>query len=556
MKEVKVVMEHLLEYMDMVLTESNHPMCKEQKQLIKMIQRILESESDNLYIDEDKVAKYLSYQKYFPFELLPWEKFILVLMLGLYKKDTDSPRFNTLFCMIGRGSGKNAFISYLVFCLTTETNGVPNYNIDIIANSELQAKTSFNDLYNVLNNPKFIDKFKKNFHWNREVITNKKTNSQLRFKTSNAKSADGLRPGAIIFDEVHQYQNWDNINVHKTGLGKVKDGREFYITTNGEVRDSVLDELLNKSLEILNGTMEDFGHLPFICRLDDKEEVHNECNWYKANPSLYKMPNLLTQMKKEYQDYKLNPVINKSFIDKRMNLPQMFSVASITDYENIKATNQEIPYEDIKGLYCTVGIDFATISDMVGVAICVKKNTKTYIISNAWMNKNSKDLPKIKAPLKEWAEMGLLTFTSGVENDIGEIFKWIQDTTEKYELIIDGIALDFYRLSVMKRAMEAFNFDYDDKEFTKLIRPSDIMLTVPIIDSLFNNQKLIVGDNPLWRWSANNTQLVPAKHGNFVYDKIDAFRRKNDLFMATVHAIAISDRLTDWDEVDNFLPFL
>ena len=40
-------MEHLLEYMDMVLTESNHPMCKEQKQLIKKVQRILETESEN-----------------------------------------------------------------------------------------------------------------------------------------------------------------------------------------------------------------------------------------------------------------------------------------------------------------------------------------------------------------------------------------------------------------------------------------------------------------------------------------------------------------------------
>lgn len=82
----------------------------------------------------------------------------------------------------------------------TEANGIPNYNIDIIANTELQAQTSFNDLYNVLTTPKYLDKFKKNFKWNKEIITNKKTNSQLRYKTSNAKSADGLRPGAIVFD--------------------------------------------------------------------------------------------------------------------------------------------------------------------------------------------------------------------------------------------------------------------------------------------------------------------------------------------------------------------
>ncbi len=549
-----ITINYIEEYIEMVLSESEHTMCKEQKQLAKMIQRILEDEADNLYVDEKKVTKYLSYQKYFPFELLPWEKFLLVLMLCLYQKETDLPRFSTLFCMIGRGSGKNAFISYLSFCLMTETNGIPNYNIDIIANSELQAKTSFNDLYTVLSNPKHIDKFKKNFHWNREVITNKKTNSQLRFKTSNAKSADGLRPGAIIFDEVHQYQNWDNINVHKTGLGKVKDGREFYITTNGEIRDSVLDELLNKSIDILEGRIEDYGHLPFICRLDNKEEVHDESNWFKANPSLYQMQSLLMQMRKEYQDYKLNPIINKSFIDKRMNLPQMHTMTAITDYENIKATNQEIPYEELSGYNCTVGIDYATISDMVGAAICIRKNCKYYIISHAWVCEKSKDLPKIKAPLREWAEMGLITFIDDVEVDIAIVMKWIQEQLEKYSF--EHLAIDTYRLSLMKKGLEAINIDYYDKDEVTLVRPSDIMKVVPLIDSLLNNQQIVVGDNPLMRWSMNNTQLLPKQNGNFVYEKIDPFRRKNDLWMAAVHAIIASqDRLTDWDEQDNFFPW-
>ena len=538
----------------MVETESEHLMCKEQKQLVELIKKILDEEADNLYVDENKAEKYLSYQKYFPFELFPWEKFLLVLMLCLYQKDTGLPRFSTLFCMVGRGAGKNAFISYLSFCLMTEANGIPNYNIDIIANTELQAKTSFNDLYNVLTTPKYIDKFKKNFHWNREVITNKKTNSQLRFKTSNAKSADGLRPGAIIFDEVHQYQNWDNINVHKTGLGKVEDGREFYITTNGEIRDSVLDELLNKSLDILDGKVEDFGYLPFICRLDNKNEVDNEDCWFKANPSLYKRQSLLMQMKKEYQDYKLNPIINKSFIDKRMNLPQMHTMTAITSYDNIKATNQEIPYEELEGYSCTIGIDYATISDMVGASICIRKNCKYYIISHAWMCENSKDLPKIKAPLREWADMGLLTFVNDVEVDIAIVMKWIQEQLNKYSF--EHLAIDTYRLSLMKKGLEAINIDYYDKDEVTLVRPSDIMKTVPLIDSLLNNHQIVVGDNPLMRWSMNNTQLVPKQNGNFVYEKIDPFRRKNDLWMSAVHAIIASiDRLDDWDEQELFPNF-
>ena len=67
----------------MVETESEHLMCKEQKQLVELIKKILDEEADNLYVDENKAEKYLSYQKYFPFELFPWEKFLLVLMLCL-----------------------------------------------------------------------------------------------------------------------------------------------------------------------------------------------------------------------------------------------------------------------------------------------------------------------------------------------------------------------------------------------------------------------------------------------------------------------------------------
>ncbi|WP_245397171.1 terminase large subunit domain-containing protein, partial [Clostridioides difficile] len=80
----------------------------------------------------------------------------------------------------------------------------------------------------------------------------KKTNSYLKFRTNNAKSKDGLRPGCIIFDEVHAYENYDNIKVFTSALGKVKNPRVFYITTDGNVRGGVLDDFKEKGLQILN----------------------------------------------------------------------------------------------------------------------------------------------------------------------------------------------------------------------------------------------------------------------------------------------------------------
>ena len=476
------------------------------------------------------------------FDLFPWEKCLLVLLLCTYSKEDDLPRFDVLFCLVGRGAGKNGFISFLCFCLMTETNGIPNYNIDIVANTEDQAKTSFNDVYNVLTKPELKNKMRKNFYWNKECITNLKTNSQLRFKTSNAKSADGLRPGAVIFDEIHEYQNFDLLNVHTTGLGKVPEPRIFYITTNGYVRDSVLDNLLSQALRTLNGEQEDNGMLPFICRLDSMEEVDNEENWFKANPSLWYRKDLLKQIRKEYINYKENPYINSSFMTKRMNIPMNKEQDSpVTTWENILATNQDIP--DLEGYDCCIGIDYSKVNDFVSVSFIFRKNKKYYVKNHTWVCTNSADLPRIKAPLYEWEQRGLLTFVDDVEIPVSTICEYIQEELQHYNLIRIGV--DNFRLALLSKGLQDIGIDTKDKDVCKLVRPSDVMKIVPVIDSLFNNEELVYGDNPLLRWATNNTMLVDKGKGNYEYGKIEYRSRKTDPFMATVHAIIASQDYLD-----------
>ena len=366
-------------------------------------------------------------------------------MLCLYRKDDNTPRFTTLFCMLGRGSGKNAFISFMAFCLSTETNGIKNYDISILANSEEQAKTSFNDIYNVLTDTSITSKMKKNFYWNKECITNLKTGSSIKYRTSSAKSADGRREGCLIYDEVHQYENWDLINVARTGLGKVENARELFITTNGDVRDAVLDEMLKQSIEILNGEREDNEMLPFICRLDDKDQVNDESNWYMANPSLYYRKSLLKQMRKEYISYQENPYVNGAFLTKRMNLPQGNKDVEVTSWENILATNEPVP--DLTGYECTVGIDYTKTSDLMSACLLFRKDGKYYTIQHSWLCKASKDLKRIKAPLDEWEQKGLLTMVDDVEISPSVLYEWLEEKSYKYDFIRFGV--DNFRFTLL-----------------------------------------------------------------------------------------------------------
>lgn len=527
---------YLQTYVDLI-ESGERKSCKEQKQLVQLVKRIFETEK--LIVNEIQIEKYLSYQKYFPFELFPWEIFCFVLHNCVFKTD-GTPRWSDLFILMGRGGGKNGYLSFEDFCLITETNGVAYYDIDICANSEEQAKTSFDEIYNILENPKWRKKFEKNFRWSKTEIQNIKTRSKIKYRTNNPKGKDGLRSGKVDFDEPHAYENWENINVFTTGLGKKPHPRRTYVSTNGDVREGPLDQLIKKGKQILDGEIADNGFLPFICQLDNDEEVHNEELWEKANPSLPYLPILKEQMRREYVDYCLDPIINKAFMTKRMNRPQGDKDAEVTSWENILKTNGELP--DLKGRSCVCGIDFSKTTDFVAAFLLFKDGEKYYGIHHSWFCTASNDKARIKIPLADMVERGVLTMVDDVEINPQVIAEWIQSQKRIYN--IEKIGIDNFRYTVLSRALRDVGFDANDKE-VKLVRPNDIMQVVQKVSSMFIGNKIIWGDDPMMRWYTRNTKLVPAPNNNFRYDKIEPKSRKTDGFMAFVNAVILEEELPE-----------
>ena len=535
------------EYIDIV-ENGETPVCNEQIQIVELVKRIFAEEE--LIVDYERIATFMRYQQYFPFNLMPWEKFCFVLHNCIFRKD-GNPRWPDLFILCGRGAGKNGYLSFEGFCQITPTNGVSYYDIDICATSEDQAKTSFDELYDILENPRFKDKFKKNFYWNKTEIINRKTRSKIKYRTNNAAGKDGLRSGSIFFDEVHAYVNWDNINVFTTGLGKKPHPRRTYVTTNGDVRDGVLDQLIVKAHEILNGAMPDAGFLPFICKLDSRKEVHDPRLWTKANPSLPYFPTLFDEMMREYQDYKLDPVVNSAFMTKRMNIPMGNQDREVTSWENILRTNREVL--DLQGKTCICGIDYAKLTDLVSAFLLFRVDDVFYGIHHSWFCNRSKDKDRIKLPLAEMVQRGLLTIVDDVEVHPFLISQWIEQMGQKYD--IKKIAIDNYRYSLMSRVLGEIGYEAKDKKIW-LVRPSDIMKVQPKIDSVFATGRLIVGDDPLFRWATNNAKLEPALNNNFNYGKIEPKSRKTDPFMAFVAAMCIEEEIPEEQETVFMEPLL
>lgn len=517
------------------------PASKEMHQACDYIEGKLSSQ--DVFIDIEKIEKAIELiQRYFKMTLFPWEAFIIALIHCSYRS-TDQLVFSEYLIMMGRGNGKNGFISGVAWYLTTKYHGITGYNVDIIANSEDQAKISFEDIFQMLTDT--WEKSKKFFYKTKELITSTKTRSYIKYNTSNARTKDGKRSACLIFDEIHEYENSDTIKVFRSGFGKRKHSRVFYITTNGYIRDGVLDERLRIAHDVLNGEIKTSRMCPLIYKLDDEKEAADKNLWVKANPSLPYLPNLLAEIEQSFLEKDYDQSIALDLYTKRFNLPKSDAEISVTDYDKIKSTNKDIP--DLRGKSCIVGIDYAELSDWAAVNLHFKIGEKRYDINHAWVCLKSKTLNRIKAPWREWGEQGHLTLVDDVGIHPDLLTEWIWDKMKSYN--VKMIALDGYRFALIADSLRKIGFDPNERKNVKLVRPSDIMQVEPVIQECFNRDLFSWGDSPHLRWATNNTKRVRSSRaigsdtGNFIYAKIEAKSRKTDPFMALVASMTCEKEL-------------
>lgn len=522
----------VLEYIQLV--ESGSPRaCPEQHALVALVRRAFETE--DLRVETGRLEKYLGLQKYFPFDLFPWEKFLFTLWNCTYTAQ-GRPRWKTVLCMVGRGAGKDGYIAFDSACSISPYNPVGHYNVDICAMNEDQATQPSKDLVEVLELPRYEAKLNRHYYHTKEIIQGRKNRGVMKGRTNNPKGRDGMRSGKTIFNEVHAYENYDNIKVFITGLGKVADARIGYFTSNGEVSDGPLDDKLAQARRILFEGEADGGMLPFICCLQSRDQVHDPANWYMANPSLAYRPSLLQETEDEYRDWLEHPEQNGDFLTKRMGLRAGQKEISVTDYEKVKATNRPLP--DLRGWSCTVGVDYAELSDWAAVNLHFRRGAERFDWNHAWICAQSKTLSRVKAPWRAWAEAGHCTVVEDVSIHPDLLADYIRKAGQRYNLKL--LCMDHYRWTLVSESFRKIGFDANDKSRVKLVRPSDIMQVEPVIQECFDRGLFSWGDNPCLRWAVNNTKRVRSSKklgvdtGNFIYAKIEAKSRKTDPWMALV----------------------
>jgi len=549
----------------------------ERKLLVDYIKRevVPRLESGEVFFDVEQIENCIGYTEKYFFELEDFQKFIISFVF-LYFTENHRNVYRKILIMIARGNGKNGLLSAIGSYLTTPMHGIAKYNISIVANSEDQAKTSFEEVHDAIESHEDLEElFGKP---KKSEIKNIQTKSLFKFRTSNGNTKDGLRDGAVIFDEIHQYESNKDVKVHISGLGKRPNPREFYIGTDGYVRDGFIDQMKEMALKVLKGEAKWNAIFPFICKLDKVEQVDDPTQWELSNP-MFSLPmteyaqGLFETVMEEYEDLELNPSGRDEFMTKRQNFPVTDTERSVATHEELKATKRDFP--EIEGLPAVGGLDYAAIRDFAAVGLLFKVGDDYVWLSHSFVRKAFVDAfygyskPKDSingkrqfAPIRKWEEQGLLTVVDDDTINPQLVVDWFVRMRDIEGYDLKTIVADNFRIPILKPLFEAEGFEvkmngkFDAPEGyrVEILRNAKAIdsLTAPKIETNFARRNIIFGANDMMRWYTNNVLRKLKKDGNIEYLKKEEVRRKTDGFKAFEYAIYQSDYL-EQPEDDNFL---
>ncbi|MDM8098668.1 terminase TerL endonuclease subunit [Oceanobacillus oncorhynchi] len=522
--------------------------------LISLIEKHILPRDDLYYFDEEQIDNYIEFSEAWYFELDEWEKFITPFIFLFYKED-DEVVFDEFVINMGRGGGKNGFISTLANYFISSLHDIEYYDVSIVANSEKQAKRSFQECYRTIKK-KGNEALEEEFEAYKSSITGLETQSVFEYKTSNAGSQDGGREGAVIYDEYHEMENTEIVDVFSGGLGKVDCGRQFFIGTKGFIREGFFDVKYRECEDILNGNIEFIGIFPFICELDDLEEMDDLSKWEKANPAFERPLNkrgkrLFKTVEKEYKRLANNPSGYAAFVTKRMNFIMDNVENSVASRKEIEATNR--PFFELNSK--PIGsLDFGSVRDFTSCGLLFKKGdeyafkTFTFAIKEfcdvhyGYSNSANEFGSGKKAPIKAWEKQGLLKVVDEPSLNPMHVVNWFVEMRDEYG--VEKIIADNYKLDILRPLLEAEGFEVEP-----IRRPSSIHpLLAPRVEDGFANHRFIFGDNPLMRWATNNVYVKETQAGKLFLKK-EEVKRKTDPFQAFIHALYRAGELEEEEDI-------
>lgn len=462
-----------------------------------------------------------------PFELLPYQKWIVANIFGFYYPNTDKRVINYAYIELARKQGKTALAAAICLYMLI-ADGESGAEVELVANSAKQAKICFQMASNYLST---IDPKGKFFKRYRDTIKFDKTKSIIQILSSEAGNNDGYNSYCFCLDEAHEQRDSRLWDVMCSSQGMRENSLGMIITTAGFNKFGFCYNFRQVCTEILSGVKEDDSQFIAIYTLDEDDNWHDPDCWVKSNPSLG------VTVQPDYLQQQVNKAKNNTSLEtgvRTKNFNQWLSVQNIWLTNDILLKSTEtVDIKNFDGNTCFVGVDLAAVSDLTAVSVMIPIDDKFYFKTYYYLPQSCLTDNSNCELYKDWARKKLITITDGNVCDYDYILKDLLQVN-RY-LSIEKVAYDQYNatqwainatsegLPLEPYSQALWHFNRPTKEFERLVKSG----------------KVIIDNNEITRWCFSNVYLKSDHNDNVKPIKGGTDQEKIDGVIAMLQALGI-----------------
>lgn len=450
-----------------------------------------------------------------PFELFPWERSIIADVFGSLNQ-RGIRRFRNVYIEVPKKNGKSellgAVANYHLF-----KRDEPNGEVYGCAGDKKQAGIVFDtSVEMILQNPALEKRVKIQDSYKR--IENTETGTIYQVLSSESFTKHGYRPSIVLFDELHIQPNrdlWDTMT--KGSFLARRQPLLWVITTAGDDPDrvSIGWEIHEKAETILDARRginpeKDINTWYPVIYNYQGEDIYNEENWYKANPSLG-LSLQIEDLREIAAEAKLSPADERTF--RWLNLNQ-WTTTKLTTWlpiELFDETNGSWSRADLLGKDCYLGLDLSTTTDLSALCLVFPPQpgfSDWRVIWDCWIPADNmqKRIREDHVSYDKWAAEGWLRPTDGNIIDYTVIEERINECRKLYNVIELDADFSFAAMLIQRLELDGLVCTDVPQQYATLTDPMNQL------EILLRTHQMSHESNAVARWCFGNTSI--AKNGN------------------------------------------
>lgn len=378
-----------------------------------------------------------------PFELLPWQKFVVGSLFGWRGVD-GYRRFRVAYVETAKGSGKSPLAAGIGMKGLVADNE-PRAEIYSAATKKDQAMILFRDAVAMVDqSPELAKRLTKNGTgercWNLAYM------AQGAFfrPISSDDGQSGPRPHIGLIDELHEHKTNTVVEMMRAGTKSRRQALIFMITNAGHNRMGPCWSYHEYGAKVAAGEMEDDAFFPFVCGLDESDDPFaDESCWPKANPSLQDadLPGM-KYIREQVVEAKGMP--SKEAIVRRLNFCQWTDAESPwISGEVWRGAQRDFDWQELRGRRAVAGLDLSSTTDLTGMVFLVEPvepGEPWLLVPFAWLPdvELQRKADTDRVPYLQWRAEGYLDTTPGRAISKRVILQKLSAMCDFFEIIAVG----------------------------------------------------------------------------------------------------------------------